>query len=416
MTSMRIMLGVFTMFGFALSYTQATPIVSTGYRVETLAVVNEPFGPVAMALTPDGRLFYTEKQSGKVRVIENGVLLPDPFIDLDVNNYNLRGLFGITLHPDFANNGYVYLSYTKSNTGSDSSDVSEALDNRVIRVKANGNVAEPGSEALIVNVTTPNPLGAHNVGQLTFGPDGKLYVPVSDLNRASHGLRLDTLAGKILRLNDDGSIPADNPFANDGDPDTLAEIFAFGFRNSFDLTFHPTTGMLFATENGPHQGDEVDIIVAGGDYGWGAVRGLANTAAELDYAATHPAYQDPILDITPTVGITGITFFAEDGFFYGATDSFVKKVMLGGPDLDQVLSVEEFFTTGIRSGIRDLVFADDILYIVTGGSVLALHPVPEPSTISLFFIAALGLITVLIFQRRTRYTRVGNRTQCLYKG
>ena len=325
--------------------------------------------PVALAFAPDGRLFYTEKNTGHVRILNNGNLLPLPFVDVPVNTASERGLLGIAFDPNFSSNGYVYAYYTRSSTGVDTGNSSAVTDNRVVRFTADGDVAQPGSEALIISLPgLPGP--NHDGGNIRFGPDGKLYVTIGELAVSSNSLDLSVLPGKILRLNTDGSAPSDNPFANDGDPNTLAEIFAYGLRNSFDFTFHPLTGKLFATENGPTNHDEVNVIEAGQDYGWSQVQGIADTPAELAYKAANPDYRDPILDIAPgTTAPTGIDFSAANDLYFGEFNTGkIRKITLTGGALDQLLSVEDF-GDGFGS-ITDVQIApDNTLFVATTNAI-----------------------------------------------
>jgi glucose/arabinose dehydrogenase len=155
--------------------------------------------PTAMAIAPDGRIFICQ-QSGALRVVKNGALLPTPFVTLTVNSTGERGLLGVAFDPDFANNQFVYVYYTNPSP----------LRNRISRFTANGDVAVAGSEVLLVEL---DPLSAsnHNGGAINFGPDGKLYAAVGDNAVSSNSQSVNTRHGKMLRYNSDGTIPDDNP-------------------------------------------------------------------------------------------------------------------------------------------------------------------------------------------------------------
>ncbi|HQW27138.1 MAG TPA: PQQ-dependent sugar dehydrogenase, partial [Saprospiraceae bacterium] len=161
-------------------------------------LVAQDLDPTAMAITPDGRIFITEK-SGRVRIVDNGQLLDDPFLVLEVDNYNERGLSGIAFDPAFEQNGYLYLYYT----------VKGANHNRVSRFTADGNYAMPGSETILLDI---DPLAStvHNAGSMSFGPDGKLYVSIGDGANGNTSQDMNSLLGKVIRINADGSIPEDN--------------------------------------------------------------------------------------------------------------------------------------------------------------------------------------------------------------
>ncbi|MCB0585006.1 MAG: PQQ-dependent sugar dehydrogenase, partial [Phaeodactylibacter sp.] len=157
-----------------------------GFAEEKIA---EGLDPTAMTVAPDGRIFITEK-NGRILIVENGVLLPDPFLQIEVDNYNERGLGGIVLDPGFEQNNFLYLFYT----------VAGGNHNRISRFTANGNYALPDSEVILFEL---QPLSGtiHNGGAMHFGPDGKLYIAVGDGANAANGQDLNTTLGKILRIN-----------------------------------------------------------------------------------------------------------------------------------------------------------------------------------------------------------------------
>lgn len=260
---------------------------------------------VAMAFAPDGRLFYTVKggfsgdQVAQVRIVENGVLRPTPFLNANVNTAGERGLLGIALDPDFASNHFVYIYKTapaaETGTGRPS--------NRVLRYAEDPatQTAVAGSEMLLMDV----PIGAendpntnHNGGNIHFGPDGKLYVTIGEYGRnASNAQNLGNAMGKIHRLNADGSVPADNPFVDD--PNVVVKsIWTYGNRNSFDFTFDPLSGLLFFSENGPNCDDEVNLGRVGGNYGW------PNACGTVPPGTIAPLYRFPAV-----IAITGIDFY-----------------------------------------------------------------------------------------------------------
>jgi glucose/arabinose dehydrogenase len=216
-----------------------------------------------MALAPDGRLFVTEK-IGRIRIIENGQMLTDPFLILEVDNINERGLSGIAFDPDFANNSYLYLYYT----------VKGENHNRVSRFTANGNYAVPGSETIIINIDQLSGT-IHNGGAMVFGLDSKLYISVGDGGDGQMAQNMNSLRGKILRINSDGTIPDDNPFYNVASGINRA-IYAMGVRNSFSMTVQPGTGRIYATDVGVSTWEEVNDILPGKNYGWPIIEGPIN--------------------------------------------------------------------------------------------------------------------------------------------
>ncbi len=246
--------------------------------------------PTAMALAPDGRIFIAEKY-GSVRIVENGALLPDPFVQLNVDNYNERGLSGIAFDPDFAQNGYVYLYYTVKNGGH----------NRLSRVKAIGNYAT--DEEILLELP-PLASTIHNGGAMAFGSDGKLYLAVGDGADATKAPSLQSLLGKVLRLNPDGTVPPGNPFAAQT-TGILQAIYAVGLRNPFSMTIQPGTNRIFVCDVGSQFFEEVNYIEAGMDYGWNMLEGK-------QVAQNLPAnYRDPVYAYPHSLGcsVVGAAFY-----------------------------------------------------------------------------------------------------------
>lgn len=250
--------------------------------------------PTAMAAAPDGRLFVCE-HNGVVAVVKNGVRLGRAFVYVSINEFAERGLVGIQLDPNFAQNGYVYLYYPAK---------TPTIHFRLSRFTANGDVAVPGSEVALFDLPTLGSSDWHNGGGLQFSPDGKLFLSVGENNQPNLAQSMSSVLGKILRLNADGSIPTDNPFYNSTTGGNRA-IYALGMRNPFSLAIQPGTGRLFANDVGQGAWEEIDEIVAGGNYGWPLTEG----------AARNPNYRDPIYAYAhPTVNprssaITGGAFY-----------------------------------------------------------------------------------------------------------
>jgi aldose sugar dehydrogenase len=253
--------------------------------------------PTSLAFIGPNDFLVLEKASGKVKRIVNGLLHSTP-LDLAVNNASERGLLGIALHPKFSQNGFVYLYWTESSTGIDTSNIDEVavLGNRVDRYVWNGSTLTFDRNliklrSLQQDAGQPS-RGNHNGGVLRFGPDGKIYIVFGDNGRrgflqnlASGGPSPDDqfggpapddehLTGVILRLNDDGSTPVDNPFFHI--PSNLSgeaavnikKVFAYGIRNSFGMDFDPLSGALWTQENGDDAFDEINRVTPGFNGGW----------------------------------------------------------------------------------------------------------------------------------------------------
>lgn len=240
--------------------------------------VGDLFFPVKLVFAPDNRLFFTELSSGNIRIVENDVLLETPFATLPVASEGNEGLTGITLDPDFSSNSFVYVFNT----------LPDPLRSRVVRYTATGNIGM--EETILIDML---PAGGHNGGPLVFGRDGKLYISVGDADNPSLAQDPNSLAGKILRLNSDGSIPSDNP-------DPSSPVFASGFRNVFGMDVSPINGDIIVSENGPDCDDELNRLRAGGNYGWRAESMCGESQSE---------FQSPLQIFNPSIGPTGLHFY-----------------------------------------------------------------------------------------------------------
>jgi glucose/arabinose dehydrogenase len=219
----------------------------------TDSLVAQVPNPTAMAIAPDGRLFVTQKANnniGRVRVIKKGQLLTKPFLRVTTDTSDFRGLLGVTLDPNFSRNHYVYIFYTAT---------SPAVHNRVSRYTANGDVAVASSEKVILNLPALSNIGGHYGGSLRFGSDGKLYVGVGDDTTPADAQSLDTVNGKILRINRSGTIPADNPFFNSTSGARRA-IWALGLRQPYSLDVQPGTSKMYLNEVGEDTREEIDEV------------------------------------------------------------------------------------------------------------------------------------------------------------
>jgi glucose/arabinose dehydrogenase len=224
-------------------------------------VVGGLTSPTAMEFAPDGRLFVAE-QRGTLRVVKAGGTLAT-FLDISgrVNSAGERGLLGVAFDPAFSNNHYVYLYFTKKETGT------TPAHNRVIRVTARGDRAVAGSEKLILRLDNLSGAPNHNGGAIHFGKDGKLYVAVGDNAKGGNAQSLRTLKGKMLRINKDGTIPRDNPFYRRATGRNRA-IWAVGLRNPFSFAIQPHTGKVFINDVGEQRWEEINRGAAGANYGW----------------------------------------------------------------------------------------------------------------------------------------------------
>jgi glucose/arabinose dehydrogenase len=275
--------------------TAATSDGAVQFRVET--VVGGLQVPWSISFAPDNRIIFTERP-GRVRVIEQGRLRPEPLaIISDVESRSESGLMGLTLHPQFASNRFLYLAYAY-NSGGDGQRV------RVVRFRETG-TSLVDRKLIIEDI----PAAQFHAGcRLRFGPDGKLYITTGDATEPQTAQKLDSLGGKILRLNDDGTIPSDNPFV--GQTGARSEIWTYGHRNPQGLDYQPGSNTFFETEHGPSGGDapgggdEVNIIEKGKNYGWPIVH----------HKDSRAGMESPLLEYTPAVAPASGTFYRGSAF------------------------------------------------------------------------------------------------------
>ena len=343
--------------------TQAKAGNAVKFRLETVAGGLEV--PWAFAWLPDGRLLVTERP-GRVRIIEKDKLRPEPvFIVPDVEPSSESGLMDITLHPAFASNSFIYLAYAYNQDGKRV---------KVVRYKFAGDkFTEP--KVILEGVPgAPNHAGM----RCDFGPDGKLYISAGDSTDWQLAQKQDSLAGKILRVNDDGTIPPDNPFVNQ--KNVRPEIWATGVRNPQGLAWQPDSNLLFETEHGPSGfdgpggGDEVNIIEKGKNYGWPVIH----------HKDTKEGMESPLLEYTPAVAPASAMFYKgtvfpdfKGNFFFGnLRGETIIRVILNGRNvvaqerlledkLGRIREVAEgpdgfiYFSTSNRDGRGSAAESDD---------------------------------------------------------
>ncbi|HUP48657.1 MAG TPA: PQQ-dependent sugar dehydrogenase [Thermoanaerobaculia bacterium] len=297
--------------------------------------------PWSIAFAPDGRIFVTERP-GRIRVIEDGALRSQPLHTIpNVSSRSEEGLMGLALHPDFGQNRLLYVCYATNRGG--------RMIDEVVRFRDTG-IALTDAATILTGI----PAARFHAGcRLAFGPDRKLYVTTGDATEGRIAQDLKSLGGKILRLEDDGSIPEDNPFA--GSP-----VWSYGHRNPQGLAWDPVRGLLFSTEHGPSGfdgapgGDEVNIIEPGKNYGWPLI----------SHAETRPGMEAPLLEYTPACAPASAAFWKNDLLFGCLRGERVQRVVLDPQDRRKVVSQERLFTEYGR--IREVVAGPDgALYFST---------------------------------------------------
>lgn len=350
-----------------------------GQDIRVVVVTKALEYPYSLAFLPDGDLLVTER-AGRLRIIRDGRLDPEPVPGGPDSFWAgqsglpgaVHGYMNLALHPQFDDNGWIYLSYTKP-LDDDRTTVA------VARGRWTGTaLAEVEDVFELEQGGGPTPIA--------FGHDGTLFVATSGGNAqdpTSHG-------GKVLRINDDGSIPSDNPFV--GREGYKPEIYTLGHRNGLGLAVHPQTGDVWQTENGPNGGDEINVIRPGRNYGWPIVslgRTYQGPWQSEHERPTHDNFEPPIVYWMPAIAVSGIAFYTGEALPQWNGDVFVGGLRYGEIPgtgrLDRILFNEqmqelrrESLLVPLRQRIRDVAQGpDDLLYVLTDedeGAVLQIGP------------------------------------------
>lgn len=315
-----------------------------GVRFAVETVVTSLEVPWALAFAPDGRLFVTERP-GRVRIIDLASGRSDLALTLDdVFSQGEAGLLGLALDPDFAGTRLVYLYYSaRRATGGPV--------NRVVRYREAGSTL--GERVVLVDNIPAAQI--HDGGRLRFGPDGLLYITAGDAAAMALAQDLGSLAGKLLRLNRDGSTPRTNPFSS--------PIYSYGHRNPQGLDWHPATGDLWAAEHGNIGNDEVNVIDAGANFGWPVIQGAQSMAG----------MRTPITFYNPAIAPSGASFYRGTRFPRFANNLFVATLrgthllrLTPDPSSPRRVVAEERLLDGTFGRLRDVVSGPDgLLYLAT---------------------------------------------------
>jgi glucose/arabinose dehydrogenase len=338
------------------------PVSSEQATFELVTVASGLDHPWGMAFLPDGGLLITER-SGQLLLLRDGVLEPEPIAGVpEVVARGQGGLLDVALHPDFANTGWLYLSYAAPGANGAATAVARAR------------LGDHALEDLeVIFRAAPDIRSSKHFGsRLVFDREGFLYVTAGERGQPALAQDLGQHPGSVLRLRDDGSVPEDNPFV--GQAGALPEIFTWGHRNPQGMAVHPETSAIWTQEHGPRGGDEVNIERAGANYGWPVITyGIDYSGAPVGEGTHKEGMAQPVYYWVPSIAPSGMTFYTGDAFpewqgdvFVGALrDQLLARLELDG---DQVVG-EERLLVGAIGRIRDVEMGPDgFLYLLTDES------------------------------------------------
>ncbi|MGH1352042.1 MAG: PQQ-dependent sugar dehydrogenase [Methyloligellaceae bacterium] len=339
------------------------------FKIETLADGLDH--PWSLAILPDGQMLITER-SGTLRLFKNGKLDPKPVSGLpDISSGGQGGLLDIIAHPKFSENRLVYFSYSAQDRS--------GVGTQVARAKLTGNKLTEVQVLFKALPKTRNRL--HFGSRLLFDSKGFLFITLGEKFQMKQSQNIKSHLGSIIRLNEDGTIPADNPFVKNRKG--LPEIFSYGHRNVQGIAMHPDTKKIWEHEHGPRGGDEVNILQPGRNYGWPLITYGIDYSGEIISDKTHlPGMEQPVIHWTPSIAPSGMTFYSGDKFPEWKGDLFVgalahqhlRRLELKG---DKVIS-QEILLGDLQERVRDVRNGPDgFLYILTdssSGQLLRLVP------------------------------------------
>jgi glucose/arabinose dehydrogenase len=353
----------------AVARAQVMPSARHTLRLSTLGM--GLVQPWSIAFLPDGRLLLTERP-GRLRVFANGKLDPKPLAGVPrVAATGQGGLLDVCLHPDFARNRVLYLSF------------SSPADNGNATTVARAELGDGGLQRVttIFEATPRAHGGLHFGSRVVFDRSGLMYVCIGERYSRDRAQDLGDLAGKVVRLKDDGSVPADNPFV--GRAGVRPEIYTWGHRNPQGLAVHPQTGRVWEVEHGPRGGDELNLLKPGANYGWPkATWGVDYSGAIISPNKTLPGMEDPVRHWVPSISPCGLCFYTGDAFpgwkgslLTGALSAYALfRIELDG----ERYVTEERLIEGRLPYIRDVRQGPDgLLYLVThsdDGGLFRLDP------------------------------------------
>ena len=358
-----------------------------GMRIRVVSIANALNYPFSIAFLPDGGLLVTERE-GTLRLIRNGALEPQPVAGTPVSYWAgesglpgaVHGYMDVALHPRFADNHFVYLSYTKP------------LDEKRRTVAIARGTWDGGAIRDMRDIFVTDE-GTGSATRIAFDRNNLLYFTTAAAAGKSAQDPMNQ-AGKVLRLRDDGTIPPNNPFV--GRAGYKPEVFSLGHRSSLGLAMHPGTGAIWLNENGPNGGDEINVLKSGGNYGWPAVSyGRSYTGPWQSETPGHAWFEPPIVYWMPAIAVSGMEFYTGDKLPQWKGDVFVGSLRTGEipgtGHLERILFNEkmeelrrESLLVELRQRIRDVRQGPDgLLYVLTDakpGAVLRIEPAPKKTS------------------------------------
>lgn len=357
-----------------------TVVFSADYPIRVVELASGLENPWSLQFLPGGDILITERP-GRLRIFRDGTLDPESIAGVpEVRRTVLGGLLDVLLHPDFADNGILYLSYSKA--------VDESFSTTAVaRARFDGERLSRVEDIFVASTRSQSPTNFG--GRMVFGRDGKLYLTVGERQEQERAQDPMDHGGKVLRLNDDGTAPDDNPFASD--PAWLPEIYTLGNRSPQGLAVNPETGDIWENEHGPLGGDEINVLKPGANYGWPIVSyGTDYDGTQITESGltTLEGFEPPLVYWVPSIAISGLSFYDGDVFSAWQGNVFVGAMMRGrvrGSGHIQRLTFEngraitrEPILLELRQRIRDVrPGPDGLIYVLTEenpGALLRLEP------------------------------------------
>jgi glucose/arabinose dehydrogenase len=340
---------------------EKTSVQSEKHSFNVVTLVEGLQNPWSIAWLPDGRMLVTER-TGRLRIVGKNFRL-DPQVVEGLPEIVVRGqggLFDVALHPNYKDNGWIYISYSGPGEGGHGTEL--------MRAKLDGHRLV--DQQLLFRALPKTSDDVQFGGRIVFDRDGHVFITLGDFGRMQRAQRLDDDAGSVIRLNDDGSIPKDNPFVNTNG--AKAEIFTKGHRNIQGAAWHPKTGELWTHEHGPQGGDEINIIRPGRNYGWPVITYGVNygSRTKIGEGTQKAGMEQPLYYWVPSIAPSGMAFYEGDRFPNWRGNMLVgslKDEMLVRVELDgEKVTKEERLIKGAIGRIRDVrVGPDGFVYLLT---------------------------------------------------